>query len=129
MPFDWRAYRDLAESLAQQGSEASRRSAISRAYYAAFNVAREFLEWEADEKIRDEGAHATVWRRPRKGGRSRKPVGMAGKGLQYDRENSDYTNPFDGDPLKTVEKALHVAGEIINEIDSFRQQILADLSG
>jgi uncharacterized protein (UPF0332 family) len=49
MPFDWREYLDLARELAGlQGSgysrEASERSAVSRAYYAAFCWARNYAE-------------------------------------------------------------------------------------
>jgi uncharacterized protein (UPF0332 family) len=49
MPFDWREYLDLARELAGlQGSgysqEAAERSAVSRAYYAAFCWARNYAE-------------------------------------------------------------------------------------
>jgi hypothetical protein len=35
--FDWRDFLTLAQSLADQGEEAARRSSVSRAYYYAFN--------------------------------------------------------------------------------------------
>jgi uncharacterized protein (UPF0332 family) len=49
MPFDWREYLNLARQLAGlQGSgysqEAAERSAVSRAYYAAFCWARNYAE-------------------------------------------------------------------------------------
>jgi hypothetical protein len=49
MPFDWREYLNLARQLAGlQGSdysqEAVERSAVSRAYYAAFCWARNYAE-------------------------------------------------------------------------------------
>jgi uncharacterized protein (UPF0332 family) len=49
MPFDWREYLNLARQLAGlQGSgysqEAAERSAVSRAYYAAFCWARSYAE-------------------------------------------------------------------------------------
>ena len=44
MPFDWNEYYDLAKQLAKESGEAQRRSAISRAYYAAYWKARELLE-------------------------------------------------------------------------------------
>ncbi len=41
MPFDWFEYLTLAEELAlRMKEEAAVRSAISRAYYAGFNLAR-----------------------------------------------------------------------------------------
>src|SRR5437867_3401381 len=39
-----RDFLSLAESLAKGGGAAERRSAISRAYYAVYNVAEAFLE-------------------------------------------------------------------------------------
>ena len=44
MTFDWSQYLVLAEALATQpDNEAALRSAVSRAYYAAFCSAREYL--------------------------------------------------------------------------------------
>ena len=40
MSFSWRTYLDLAIDLKNQNSEACYRSAISRAYYAVYNVLR-----------------------------------------------------------------------------------------
>jgi uncharacterized protein (UPF0332 family) len=42
MTFDWNEYLRLAQSLAEDEGDAARRSAVSRAYYAAFNRARAF---------------------------------------------------------------------------------------
>jgi|ERR1051326_3262893 hypothetical protein len=39
MPFDWLNYLSLAQNLAGNGDEASKRTAISRAYYFIFNLA------------------------------------------------------------------------------------------
>ena len=49
MPFDWREYLELARYLAalsntRHSEEASRRSAVSRAYYSAFCYMRNFAE-------------------------------------------------------------------------------------
>jgi len=49
MPFDWREYLDLARELAGlrghgYSQEAAKRSAVSRAYYAAFCWARNYAE-------------------------------------------------------------------------------------
>lgn len=40
MAYDWSEYLALAKELSQKGSDAAARSAISRAYYAAYNTAR-----------------------------------------------------------------------------------------
>jgi uncharacterized protein (UPF0332 family) len=48
MAFDWRDFLDLAKTLIGQGSnystEAASRTAVSRAYYAAFCWARNYAE-------------------------------------------------------------------------------------
>jgi uncharacterized protein (UPF0332 family) len=45
MAFDWHAYLDLAEQLKMDGAskeaEARNRAAVSRAYYAVYNIARD----------------------------------------------------------------------------------------
>ena len=40
MSFDWKTYHQLAKKLLEENNEAAYRSAVSRAYYAAFNVLR-----------------------------------------------------------------------------------------
>lgn len=39
MPFDWNDFLSLADQLARSADEASKRTAISRAYYCVFNLA------------------------------------------------------------------------------------------
>jgi uncharacterized protein (UPF0332 family) len=58
--FDWRAYLALAHELAQRTDEAALRAAISRAYYAAFGVACDYL---GNEKVttRKLGTHEQRW--------------------------------------------------------------------
>lgn len=58
--FDWRTYLALADELAQRTEEAALRAALSRAYYAAFGVACDYL---GDEKVttRKLGTHEQRW--------------------------------------------------------------------
>lgn len=44
MAFDWTKYLNLAEELVKTDAEENHRSAISRAYYAAYNLSEGFLE-------------------------------------------------------------------------------------
>ena len=53
----------LAQFLLKEGSEAARRSAVSRAYYSAFHRAREFLEELGFAVPRGERAHGYLWLR------------------------------------------------------------------
>ena len=106
MPFDWKHYLDLARDLAQpsasgQGQrEAELRSAISRAYYAAFcharNYSRDWLNFQPTNTADDHGrlkAHL-------KDGKRR---GLAVKldQLQHWRNAADYEDSWMAD-LATV---------------------------
>lgn len=52
----------VAEQLAKQPSEASKRSAISRAYYGVFHLARELIESCGVKVARSAEGHAIVMR-------------------------------------------------------------------
>jgi hypothetical protein len=56
----WREYLVLADDLAGRGSEAAHRSAVSRAYYGAFNPARRWLETNFGP-IGNRAVHQQVW--------------------------------------------------------------------
>ena len=44
MPFDWNGYLELAETLTKvEANESALRTAISRAYYSAYNQAFEYV--------------------------------------------------------------------------------------
>lgn len=53
MKFNWRDYLRLAEDLCKQDTEAHYRSAVSRAYYAVFNI----LKIKADYRRADGSFH------------------------------------------------------------------------
>jgi hypothetical protein len=64
MPFDWKAFVDLARELGKQpsgaaNSEAYLRTALSRAYFGAYGHARkfaaEFLKFEPRDDVDDHG--------------------------------------------------------------------------
>ena len=54
MKFDWLEYFNLAKELAETSKEAELRSAVSRAYYSAFCLARNYL--------RDIQQYPRLWR-------------------------------------------------------------------
>jgi hypothetical protein len=93
---NWLAYLALAEGLAASRFEASERSAASRAYYAAFNVARRWLEAHATP-IDDRSAHRQVWQAFRAADRATPAtreawvlVGSLGNSLRVLRNQADY---------------------------------------
>jgi hypothetical protein len=61
MPFDWNEYLVLARQLAAADDDASKRSAISRAYYFAFNIAFARAEDTAGRYPGGEGYHKWCW--------------------------------------------------------------------
>ncbi len=59
MAFDWKDFFVLAEELALRADEASKRTAISRAYYFVFNLA--FMRAESTAGKRPLGATSHYW--------------------------------------------------------------------
>jgi len=95
MSFDWTEFLHLAKELAGRGKtapaqEAKLRSAISRAYYAAYCKARNQL---GPIPIHVQNKHTYVWnyfqnsRDP-----TLKEIGKDGRRLRLDRNRADYDN-------------------------------------
>ena len=81
----------LAENYATGPTEADWRSAVSRAYYAAFHVAREFMSNLGFATPRADQAHAFLWRRL--GNCGCVPLALAGSRLNQlrgERNRADY---------------------------------------
>jgi hypothetical protein len=94
----WPDYVVLADDLAGRDSEASKRSAISRAYYGAFNPARRWVEANVGP-IDNRSAHRQVWgafKTPTfAGGGTRakwEAVGELGEFLRRLRNRADYAD-------------------------------------
>lgn len=60
MAFTWADYLTVATTLNAAGDEASLRAAVSRAYYAVFGEARDFLEAERGKPFPDDSVHKSV---------------------------------------------------------------------
>lgn len=93
MVFDWSQYLALAEELAEQkDNEAALRSAVSRAYYAAFCLAREHLlntnMLFRSRPRRPRLSHQTVWLTYRRDVDRR--IGIDGNRLRELRNLVDY---------------------------------------
>lgn len=81
----------LAEQYVQGQTEADWRSAVSRAYYAAFHMAREFMSDLGFTTPRADPAHAFLWRRL--GNCGQVPLALAGSRLNQlrgERNRADY---------------------------------------
>ena len=93
---NWDRYLLLAEGLAHQGFESADRSAVSRAYYAAFNISRRWLEANVTP-IDNRGAHRQVWQAFAAADRATPStreawflVGSLGNSLRVLRNQADY---------------------------------------
>jgi uncharacterized protein (UPF0332 family) len=62
MPFDWNNFLTLAEDLAKRQEDASKRTAISRAYYCVFNFAFARAMSTGCHYPGEEGRHQWCWR-------------------------------------------------------------------
>jgi hypothetical protein len=114
----WANFIALAGDLAGPESEASRRSAVSRAYYGAFNVSRRWLE-EGGIPIENRRAHKQVWRafgladRATPSTREKwQTVGDLGGALRALRNQADYADLVPGLDDGAAD-AVHAAERIL----------------
>lgn len=114
---DFRDFLPVAEALAQGDSEAEWRSASSRAYYAAFHVACEFLATLGFQVPRMERARAFAWLRLSNASSVEVvKAGQALNGLRSDRNVADYNGdkPF---PSGRAESDVETAKLILKAFD------------
>ena len=99
MSFDWSTYLEVAQELASGGTEAKRRSSISRAYYSAFCTAREWLA-EHDSAFhppKTGDSHKAIWDRFNEGPERQKlQVAKEGSKLKFSRTEADYNGKYAG---------------------------------
>lgn len=90
--FDWSTFLDLAETLADEPDESRRRSAVSRAYYAAFCSARNKLHDENKYTPTGGGMdHVRVWNCFQNGpDKEHRRIAQAGRTLKRWRGKVDY---------------------------------------
>lgn len=117
--FNWEDYLLLAESLvqAQMLSEASKRTAISRAYYAAFHIASSYLASNQLVQLRHLGSdHALVWKTMVTQNDNRlRSLQRKGFALLRHRQRADYDTSF-ASVNSDMTIALQLAKDIIGTI-------------
>jgi uncharacterized protein (UPF0332 family) len=118
--FDGTEFLDLAEALLRQESadEARQRSAISRAYYAAFLRTRAHLVARGF-RIRHRETHQGVWNLMLK---TRNPdaqaIGHAGMQLKALRRAADYEIPYPADLATDAAVAVGRARALLANLQS-----------
>lgn len=113
--------RDLlrfGEKLCLGSSEIEWRCAISRSYYAAFHVARDFLHALGFDAPRAETAHAFLWRRLQGCGHVElRLIGSDLNQLRGQRNRADYD--LNGEVTRrTAMSAFEIASNIFQVIES-----------
>lgn len=115
MSFSWDEFGDLAIWLeAALPNEAGQRTAINRAYYAAYHVASEFVKARGLNPPGQPLTHDRVWRLI---GLSALPtsaeIAKLGFDLKDARVGADYRNPFPGNLANEVKDAIANSTAII----------------
>lgn len=121
MSFDWNQYYELAKSLADRdgspSAEARKRSAISRAYYAALIQARQKASDRTGDDIPRGGTHHwTIKKYQKDPVPEAKRIGSHLKRLKKRRERADYENSVPRLDSE-LESALQEAGTLLSRIN------------
>ena len=112
MAFHWAEYLALAKELSQKGGDAAARSAISRAYYAAYNTARHHRAARRTVATRG-GSHFAVWMVLIDSGNTNwRTAGNKGKSILEFRRKADYDDEIVG-LAGLMYRTLSVAEEIL----------------
>jgi len=117
--FDWDDYLTLARRLASEPDEASRRSAISRAYYAAYHAAASYVRAKRLVPASRSLSHRLVWAifatdpDP-----DRADVGARGRDLQQVRNLADYGASFPGNLERRTRGAIVRSQTLLDLIDA-----------
>jgi uncharacterized protein (UPF0332 family) len=113
-----REFLQVARDLLAGSTEAAWRSSVSRAYYAAFHVARQRLEESGFTVPRGERAHAYLWLRLSNCGDPQvQDTGRRLNALRGQRNRADYDvdTPFSH---PTADGQVRIAEAIIQTIDA-----------
>lgn len=114
--FDWTKFADLAKQLAQNGDEASNRSALNRSYYAVFNKGRDVLRVQGIILDPDRKIHDRIWSEYEKGDSVQKSIGQYGRQLLRFRVHADYQNPYPANLAQNVEVSLSLADRTLHKL-------------
>ncbi len=127
MSFDWSKFLDLANNLSG-GDESSKRSAISRAYYAAFCSARDRLTKSGVYIPRTGEAHDRV---PALYALSRdydsQEISKALMREKIVRNSADYDCVFDGDLDDSAGRSLQRAEKTLKSVNNMPEVIIDEI--
>ena len=117
MSFRWEEYFILAKELSQKGSEAATRSAISRAYYAAYHVARRHPGSKGATATQS-GSHGAVWRALRESSdKNWRKAGNQGRDILENRHKADYDDVVP-ELVRKMHSTIRMTEEILRLLGS-----------
>ncbi len=94
-PFDWPAFLKLAEELALRPQESCRRTAISRAYYFIYHLARQRVEANGFVLVAGGDSHKQVWEKYSASPDFQcKKLGELARHIKLRRQRADYEPHF-----------------------------------
>jgi hypothetical protein len=117
MPFDWNDFLTLASVLAPQPNEASKRTAISRAYYCVFNLAYARAESKVGGRPQGVPSHSWCWDQyKRTPDAACAQLGNTGDRLKRMRTLADYNSMAIPRLDDQVERVLQEAREFLGDL-------------
>ena len=113
--FEWEDFLGLGDRLTQEANEAAQRTAISRAYYAAYHAAAAFVR--ARRILVTAHTHQAVWGAlAASSDVDRADVGRMGNRLKRARLDADDRIPFPDDVADRAQDAVTEARSIIEAL-------------
>lgn len=116
MAFDWNGYLQIARHcVAQPEDEGLLRTAISRAYYAAYHAAKSYVEQVARVDVEGQtDSHKVIWDALKTGPGSKPQLWKLGNELKRARLQADYRDEFGSNVAKAARRALDLATQIVS---------------
>jgi len=128
MSFNWKSYLELAKSLsAAVADEASLRSAVSRSYYCAFNLAMARAIANSYRSPNDGSSHDLLWELfGRNNNAACKKLAAVGPRMKRRRVKADYRAEYHR-LSEEVKDAINDAEECVALIGSLPAHLPADI--
>ncbi len=115
--FDWNEFLNLATRLQSGGNEASHRSAVSRAYYAAFHAAKKYVQTKSGPFGKTDQIHRKTWGfLAQSNDQTEVLLGQWGSELRKARNRADYDDrpaPSSREVLKALKQARDIRSKIV----------------
>src|SRR5579859_5246477 len=124
MPFDWPEYLALAEELSKREEESCVRTAISRAYYFVYHLARQRLIDNGFVIAPGVPTHKQVWEKFQSSPDFRcRKLHDLGRILHDKRNQADYDNPYRGRIESESPALLESAKKFASDLEALEKRL------